>query len=208
MLSADVRHDYVQTLIRHLDQADQGAMESIFKDLETQALDQLAKEGFQGSAAVLTRMIDLRYQGQSYELSLELAPEPVSDKTLAALAGDFHQEHRRTYGYAREGEGLEMVNLRLVALGKLPAAREDAVLAPMRGTPQPIGRREVVFERRKHDTAVYNRDTLGAGALVQGPAVVEQLDSTIVIPPGYQGLVEPLGNMIIQAGSGLKGGPK
>ena len=208
MLSADVRHDYVQTLIRPLDQADRDVMESIFQEMESQALSQLAKEGFQGEAAILTRMVDLRYQGQSYELSLELALEPVSDKTLAALSRGFHREHSRAYGYAREGEGLEMVNLRLVGLGKLPAAHGDAALGRSDREPEPINRRPVVFGGRKHDTAVYDRSVLGSGALVQGPAVVEQLDSTIIVPPGYQGVVEPLGNMIIQAGNGLKGGPK
>ena len=208
MLSADVRHDYVQTLIRPLDRVDLETMESIYRDMETQARNQLAKEGFEGEAVALTRLADMRYQGQSYELSLELEPDPVSGETLAALTRDFHGEHSRTYGYSREGEGLEMVNLRLVGLGLLPAADSTGAAVPSGGPPTPISRRQVVFGGQKRETPIYGRSTLGREALIQGPAVVEQLDSTVVIPPGYEAYIESGGNMIITEKNGPEGSRK
>ena len=202
MLSADVRHDYVQTLIRPLDQADEQEMESIFRKMEAQAREQLAKEGFEGEAVDLIRLVDLRYQGQSYELSLELDPAPVAARTLASLTAAFHREHHRTYGHSREGEGLEMVNLRLTAWGRLPATETTPAPFSPEGPPRPVGRRKVFFGGQSRDTPVYDRVSLGREALVRGPAVVEQLDSTIVIPPGYEGRIEPWGNMIIREGGG------
>ena len=139
MLSADVRHDYVQTLIGPLDGADRSRLEEIYSGMESQARGQLAKEGFSGPAVALTRLADLRYQGQSYELSLELSPGPVSETALADLTEDFHREHARAYGHARQGEPLELVNLRLVGLGLLPSLKEAGAGADSgQAEPRPI----------------------------------------------------------------------
>jgi len=198
MLSADVRHDYVQTFIRVADQVEVSRLEAIYAEMEAQAAVQLDREGFSGPAAELSRLADMRYVGQSYELSIPLPGGRIDGRVIASLAEQFHQSHERAYGYARNGEAVEFVNLRLVALGKLPQSELAGEWPRGQGEPEPVGRRPVVFDGRALDTAVYQRSRLSQGQPLPGPAVVEQLDSTIVIPPDYRALIEPRGNMIIE----------
>jgi len=200
MLSADVRHDYVQTLISTLDQVEPAKLEAIYTDLEDQARRQLDREGFSGSSVSLLRSADMRYPGQSYELNLPFPGGPIRDGTAAELTAKFHLSHSQAYGYAREGEPVELVNLRLVGLGLLPSTEIGWRAAGGRAEPEPMTRRQVRFGRQEHPTPIYLRDDLPPGRPIPGPAVIEQLDSTLVIPPGFTAVAEPLGNIIIESG--------
>jgi N-methylhydantoinase A len=198
MLSADVRHDYVQTFIAVSDAVAADRVEAVYRDLEAQGISQLAREGFSDPKVALTRLADLRYLGQSYELSVPVPTGGIDAGSIAALVEDFHNSHRRSYGYTRPGEPVEFVNLRLVALGKLPVSDISGRWPAGDGEPEPIGRRPVCFEGEPMETPVFKREGLFRDRPVRGPAVVEQLDSTVVIPPGYSGRIETWGNMIIQ----------
>jgi len=198
MLSADVRHDYVQTHITTIDRADVGVMQSIFESLEREGETQLRQEGFEGAAIQLERYADIRYARQAYELRVAVAGGDLSRERLDATAESFHLEHERTYGHARRDEQVEFVNLRVVAWGRLPEASLDAGMGAEGASPEPISRREVVFsDGESRDTPVYERDTLPAGKTVGGPAVFEQLDSTILVFPGYDAVADPYGNLLI-----------
>jgi N-methylhydantoinase A len=142
----------------------------------------------------------MRYPGQSYELSIPAPAGPITAAVIAALTSDFHRSHDQAYGYMRKGEKVEVVNLRLVALGKLPRA-EIAGNRPSQGTPdQPRDHRPVLFEGRFHRTPIYQRDHLLQGRPLSGPVVIEQLDSTTVVPPGCRATVESDGNIVIDLG--------
>ena len=121
MLSADVRHDYVQTKIAVADHLDLKELHTRFRDMESHAVRQLAAEGFQGAMVESFRRLDMRYLGQSYELSIQAPAGSMTAATIATLINDFHRSHEQAYGYARKDEKVEVVNLRLVAFGKLPA---------------------------------------------------------------------------------------
>lgn len=198
MLSADVRHDYVQTQIAVSDELDLDRMNATYTDMETQAARQLEKEGFQGDRIALTRLADMRYQGQSYELSVPVPPGWMSAEVVSALVVDFHLSHERAYGYRRADGKVEFVNLRLVAFGKLPPMEIGREHFASEGVPAPPAYRKVFFDGRAHDTPVYRREKLLPGMPMSGPAAIEQLDSTTVVPPGYRATVEPWGNIIIE----------
>ena len=198
MLSADVRHDYVQTQISVSDNLDLERMNATYLDMETHATCQLEKEGFQGERVKLLRLTDMRYQGQSYELSVPISCGRVTTETVSKLTTDFHRSHERAYGYKRIEEKVEFVNLRLVALGKLPQTEIDQEL-PTEGTlPKPHGYRNVFFGGQSYNTPVYRRENLLRGMQIPGPTVIEQLDSTTIVPPSNQATIEHGGNLIIE----------
>jgi len=198
MLSADVRHDYVQTHITTIDRADAGAMQSIFESLEREGGTQLRQEGFEGDSIQLERYADIRYARQAYELQVTMAGGRLFRDRLHEAAEAFHREHERTYGHARRDEQVEFVNLRVVAWGRLPEASLDAGAAAESAFPDPTSSRDVVFSDGKPwDTPVYQREALPAARVVEGPAVFEQLDSTILVFPGYEAVADPYGNLLI-----------
>jgi N-methylhydantoinase A len=198
MLSADVRHDYVQTLIINSKQTAGNRLDTIYHDLEVQGQAQLAREGFEGEAVSLSRLADMRYAGQSYELSLPVPDGKISTKVLDSLFKRFHQTHQQSYGYSRKGELIEFVNFRVVAQGKLPRSRLAENRPAGQKQPNPSDTRTVWFQGQGVETPIYERSHVVKDQVISGPAIVEQLDSTIVIPPGFQGAVEALGNIIIE----------
>ena len=201
MLSADVRHDYVKTHITRADRADCRQVGAFFKDLEHRARTQLAREGFGPGRQVLQRQADLRYLRQAYEITVPCASDDVDAPALAQLIDDFHRHHTRAYGYARPAEPVELVNLRLVALGKLPGL-ELAARKPSGVRVEPVSRRPVYFDGRPQDTPVYNRERLAPGQRLTGPAVVEQLDATVLVPPGFSARSDPYGNLVMDLQEG------
>ncbi|HIJ55281.1 MAG TPA: hydantoinase/oxoprolinase family protein, partial [Deltaproteobacteria bacterium] len=200
MLSADVRHDYVRTHITETGHADVDHLESLFRDMESNGSAQLGREGFSGASSVLLRYADMRYHRQAYELSIPLIKGRLSREGIENLVRHFHQSHQAAYGYTREKEPVEFVNLRVVALGKLPAISTSDDRPKGKKPPVPINSRRVVFNGQPVETKVYQRDSLLHEQLIQGPAVVEQLDSTIVVPPRYRAETDRYGNLMIQKG--------
>lgn len=197
MLSADVRHDYVKTLIITSDRVDGNQLNSIYHDLEDQGKTQLAREGFSGDLVILSRLADMRYAGQSYELSLPVPIGKITTAVLNSLFKQFHQAHNQSYGYFREGALIEFVNLRLVAQGKLPGSRLIENWSGNQKPSRPSGTRTVWFQGKGIESPIHERSGLISGQVINGPAIIEQLDSTIVIPPKFQGVVGDMGNLII-----------
>jgi N-methylhydantoinase A len=198
MLSADVRHDYVQTHIAVSREAEARRVQSIFEDMEGQGTEQLGREGFSGTSVELVRSADMRYTRQSYELPVPVKPGALTQSDLARITEAFHRLHEKAYGYARHSEAVEFVNLRVVALGRLPEFRARKGAARPRRAPEPIGTREVYFAGEPLQTPVYVREKLPERAEIPGPAIVEQMDSTIVILPDYRAEADGYGNLLIR----------
>jgi N-methylhydantoinase A len=198
MLAADVRHDYVQTLITNSNQIAGDRLDAIYHDLEVQGQAQLAREGFEGEAVCLDRLADMRYAGQSYELSLPMPDGKISTSALDSLFKRFHRAHQHSYGYCREGELIEFVNFRVVAKGKLPRSRLTDNCPASQKPSRHVDSRTVWFQGQGVETLIYERSHLVKDQVINGPAIVEQLDSTIVIPPGFQAAIEASGNIIIE----------
>jgi N-methylhydantoinase A len=197
MLSADVRHDYVRTHIAVCRSADADRVQSTFEEMESQGSAQLDREGFACQAVELIRSADMRYGRQSYELSVPVKGGVLTRSDLAAIEESFHGLHESAYGYARRGEAVEFVNLRVEALGKLPEFRAIQRRGRAGKTPEAIDVREVYFGGRTFRTPVYPRHALPEGAAILGPAIVEQMDATIVVPPDYRAVADRTGNLLI-----------
>ena len=184
---SDVRRDHVHPFLAALDAADPAEVEAAFAALERRAGEQLAGD----PRRTVTRSADTRYQGQSFELT-------VGAEDLPGLAGRFHAEHERRYGYRMDDEPVELVNLRLVATvpGDKPQLRE----APPRRE-VPCGRRRASFDGDWGEVDVVHRADLGAGSAVHGPAVVEFAESTLLVRPGWRGTVDQAGALVLERAS-------
>lgn len=181
LLAADEKHDAVRTHRTGLSAADSDAIEGIYADLEAEVRADAAGD------PDIERAADLRYAGQSFELTVSVGafdPETVEER--------FHAAHERTYGY-RMDEAVELVNLRASAT----VPRETPRLAHEGAGDAAIGTREAYFPNVGHrETTVYDRERLASGERVEGPAVLEQAESTTVVPPGWAGGIDANGTLV------------
>jgi N-methylhydantoinase A len=193
-LLVDMQHDFSQSYMADAFEADSADIEAQFAKLEKEALDRLAHEGVAPQDIVLQRSIDMMYRGQWRSLAVS-APRPIV--AIADLVESFHAEHKREYNFRRDNAPISVFRLNLKAVGVVPKA-EFAAHAPTGALPQPVDRRRVWFEGSALDTPVYRRDDLPCGFSFQGPAILEQVDATTVVPPGASAEVDKYLNIIIR----------
>lgn len=197
-LLVDMQHDFSESYIVGAASADPTAIESAFERLEKEALERLVHEGVAPADIMLQRTIDMMYLGQWRSLSVP-APRPIV--AISGLVEDFHRLHEREYNFRRDEAPVSLFRLNLKAIGVVPKA-ELAIHEPTGKTPQPIARRPVWFDgAQSPDTPVYDRPDLPAGFRFAGPAIVEQFDSTVVVPPGTTAEVDKFLNIIIHVES-------
>lgn len=203
LLVTDLKHNYSATLIRRVDGLDTRALEETFQYLEQEGRAALIRESIAEADMSFVRQIEMRYVGQSYELTLPLPNNgELSAAEIAQLLEQFHREHERAYGHSAPGEPTEIVNLRLTALSRIkkPELRELAKQKNPDEIKQAIkAHRQVFFAESGGyvDCPIYDRYKLGASAIVPGPAIVEEFDSTTVIHPGFQARVDKFGNLLL-----------
>jgi len=214
MVLADVVKDYSQTVMLRAEQAEVNTLVRLFAPLYERALADLLVEGFTDDRITLLPALDMRYVGQSFELTVSLTndggqtPHGLS-RSLDAdskLTTRFHTAHRQRFSYASEDEPVEIVNLRLKAIGQ--TAKPLFSSQPL-GRPDPraarVGYKQVHFEDRNSaqatrqlTAALYQRERLVPGHVVVGPAILFQLDTTTVLPPGWVASVDGLSNLILE----------
>jgi N-methylhydantoinase A len=201
LLTADLFHDLSRALITRVDEIDAEQVEAQFEEMETEGRETLSKEGVAPGEMRLQRQMDLRYYGQSYEITVEY-PEETPENRVSRAVEAFHGRHGEIYGFSDESEPVELVNLRLRAVGliKKPGLRE---IPQGSGQPFPVAVRSVYFEGSDAwvETSIFERSDLGAGSVFQGPAILEQYDSTTVVYPGWNGELDRFGVLILRRGA-------
>jgi len=202
LLCTDVVHDYIRSELRPLDEISAEHAEAIFRALEAKAREELAAEGLDSSRAHFTRELDLRYAGQGYELrtSLDgLFAGALTAASLTAARARFDERHAQIHGHAAKERPVEVVSYRVrltVEVPKYQPRDERSAASPRR--PEPKGRRTLHVDGKKFEAALYERDRLDVGAVISGPAIIEQFDATTVIPVGWSGEVDRRRNLALQ----------
>ncbi|MBI4320591.1 MAG: hydantoinase/oxoprolinase family protein [Chloroflexi bacterium] len=210
---SDIVHDYVQSYVVELRQADLERVTEIVNTLKEKGRQDFGVEGVPPDRQRLIPTADLRYVGQESVLNVALADEsftrsvgervkdePASRAWVEDTVARFHRQHETVYGFKAEGESVELVNLRLSAVGQLrPLAISAGAEQETSGSPTPQGRRVVLFGRglEARETPIYRRESLRSGSILEGPAIVEEAHATTVIPPGFVCTVDRYGNLII-----------
>lgn len=198
MLTADVRHDYVQTKVKPLATITVEEIEEIFSHMMEEAYQNLRKDGFTEENLEFRPFVDLRYSKQAYELTIPVNDRKITSSTLDKLTANFHSTHHKTYGYHREGhDEVELVNVRLISTGLLPRLKLSRGKVEERKVCRSSIKREVYFSGGFQTTSIFQRNELENGHVVEGPAVIEQLDTTTLILPGQKGIIDEFSNIII-----------
>ena len=196
LLGTEVRNDYARTSLQKPPDYDLTGVRSVYAELEAEARKWLAAEGVASAGQRLTRLADLRYRHQGFELTV---PWPESDLSVDALIARFHARHRQLYTYALNDAPVEIVTLRVAAAGRVRRFTVPS-LPRRRAARPPQTRRRVYFSGAGWKACpCIDREALGVGAVVAGPAIVEQLDATTVVPPGLRATVDRVGNLVIRA---------
>jgi N-methylhydantoinase A len=195
ILRAHVVHDYSRTVRMNVVSVAETRrkLASEFVRLETRGRSVLRGEGFTGAKIRGERLLDMRYVGQAYELTV-----PESGDFLAA----FHKAHERRYGYADALRAVEIVNVRARLIGVTDQPQLDRPRAASRSSETPIVEtRRALFGGRAFQTSVYDRARLTTGQKVSGPAIISEYSATTVVPPGWRGTVDSWGNLVLTQGS-------
>ena len=196
LLTVDSQHDYSQSYIVEFGAVDVDEVERLYRELEARAHERLEAEGFDPSKRVLRREIDVRYVGQVRWLTLPVGGR-FDDEELSTIAKAFHELYEREYKYAVPDLPIETRSLRVAAAGMStkPDLGFDEVLEP--GDPV-VATAPVRWRGSAVDTPFYRRPRLPVGFTADGPAIVEQYDSTTIVPPGMSFSVDHIGNLRIR----------
>jgi N-methylhydantoinase A len=179
---SDVRRDYVRPYLEGLAHVEAEDVERSFRGMERDAAEDL-----EGSEH--TRRADLRYVGQSFELTVE------AEGAFEKLEERFHASHEQRYGYRMDDEAVELVNLRLIAT--VPVDKPELAEPPPEGEPE-SGRRVATFGGEWTEVPVLDRGRMGEGSEVEGPAIVEFRESTCVVKPGWRGAIDNVGTLVLE----------
>jgi N-methylhydantoinase A len=200
LLTADLFQDYSRPLVSKIDDVDSSGINAAFEEMEEEGRVALLSEGVESGDISLHRRIDLRYLGQSYELTIDANVAP-GDELISSVASRYHKRHEEIYGYSAPDETVEVVNIRLRAIGLMakPCFAERAGPHDYEGS---VDKRLVYFEDDNSwvETPVYSRSSIGEGFSREGPAVIEQYDSTTVVYPGWNIRVDRFGVLHLRRG--------
>jgi N-methylhydantoinase A len=195
-LSADIVNDAVRTVRARLDALPPTLREQ-FDSLRAELADWLDRHGAGSGPPTFRHAADMRYVGQSYEIEVPVEPAWLGPDGGGLLLGAFHRAHERAYGHADREAPAEIVNLRV----QLRAGRPRVPLAeipPGPAAPVPRATRRIWLDGRPTEARVFDRDALGRGARLAGPAIVEQPDTTVLVPGGHVGEVDRFGNLLLR----------
>jgi N-methylhydantoinase A/oxoprolinase/acetone carboxylase beta subunit len=204
LLATDMVYEYGSTVYQRLSKLDAAALRQAFEELEEQARAQLEEDGVPPDRMVIQRVADCRYLGQGYELRVDVDSGAIDDAWVEKVRGNFHDIHEREYSRRFEDSDVEIPNVRVRGIGLMPPLTTPEI-AQGGESPEAALRyeREAWFRVRGElvqvPTRYYERSALQTGNRLEGPAIVNQYDSTTVVPPGLTASVDRFGNIVVEA---------
>src|SRR5881396_1949120 len=200
LLAAEVKFDVARTYVRRFDALDPAAVAEMYADMAAQALD-VVRQSAVTSDLMVARSADARYVGQGYELTVPVPSGELDVAALGRVRAAFDEIYAARYGYANPDEPVEVVTWKLSAAGGSPHIALAKAAAGAADARRKATRRAYFPEARGYtDTPVYDRYALAAGTSLTGPAIVEERESTTVLPPGLTAAVDEYANLIAETG--------
>lgn len=197
LLNSDLVGDFVQATVAPFDGTALEIINALLSNLMTQTDAWFALERVVPQDQRLCWAVDLRYKGQNFELSIPFSGASFDTALSATVLDSFHSAHERAYGFSQPNEPVELVSMRVKLIGVLE--KPQLPLLPAADPGKPVGRRRVAFAREAwHDTVVYRRADLAPHQVLIGPAIIEQMDTTVLLYPSDQCDVDTWGNLIIE----------
>ena len=200
LLAAEFKNDYARTFLQQAPGYDLDGIELVYSELEAEGRAWLNEEGVPRRVHAMSRSADLRYAHQGSEVTVPLSGKQATGESMDALIQEFHAQHQQLYGFSLD-QPVEIVTLRVTVsgdVGSVALPRWDGV--SYSAEKAILDRRQVYFDQGNGFVLcnIYSRDQLSLGASISGPAILEGMDSTVVINPGWTSLVDDCGNCIIR----------
>ena len=193
---ADFTHDYSVSILKPAASIDLARLEAAYDELRRRADADFDTEGVPRERRRYQRSADIRYVGQTSEINIRSAADDSGARfDLAAHLAEFHRQHEMVYTYSVPEEPTEIVNVRLRAIGVVDKPKQRT--ARVSGAAKPTGRRQLWFTEEV-GAAVYDRKALPAGTVIKGPAVIQELSSATIVPPGAKATVDPQENILLE----------
>ena len=200
LLVAELKNDYARTSLQTPPDYDPEGMERVYGEMESEGTAWLREEGVPEIQHVFNRWADLRYTHQGSEVTVSFDGSQVTDETIGGAIQEFHNHHEQLYGFALD-QPVEIVTLRVSASGDVGSVdmpeRPGGLVAPEQAI---ASRRQVFFDESGGFVPcnIYDRDRLAPGSSINGPAILEGMDSTVLINPGWTGQIDKYGNCIME----------
>ncbi|MEM3019564.1 MAG: hydantoinase/oxoprolinase family protein, partial [Candidatus Bathyarchaeia archaeon] len=204
MVETDLRHDFMRTFKGVLsDELNIDTLNKSFEELQSKGIDVLSKEGISKENVLFIRSADMRYLGQHHEVNVEIPSHSLKLEDIPRIADSFHKKHESLYAYSDPRLSIEILNVRVSVIGLMPRvsipkeALKDSDPSKALKT-----EREVIFEEKEGyvKALVYDGDRLKPGNLINGPSVIEESTTTIVVPPGYRAKIDQYLNVVMELG--------
>lgn len=195
LLLADFRHDFVSAIMRDTEAMDIYEIHRTFGSLRQQLRKLIRKEDLDREQLMIDESLDIRYKGQSFEIQVPW------DYDLDECIEDFHKRHHKKYGFSSPEESVEIVNARMTMtrMTDKPEFLEHDFFSHEPEKYSVKGTRKVYFDSHHWmETTIFNRDKLNCGNLIEGPAVIEQYDTTIIVPPEFEARVDGYLNILLE----------
>jgi len=196
-MTADLKSDYVKTIHRKLSSISGKLLAAECAELSTRARRWLGEEAPTASASTIVHSADLRYVGQAFQIEVPIDPAWLEAVDTERLRAAFHDLHERLYAHADRAADVELIDLRATITAATPKPELKTVPAG-HGPATAHGRRSIHYRKQRYDAAVYGRRELLAGQYVDGPAIIEQEDTTTLVPARFRASVDAFGNLVIE----------
>lgn len=205
----DIRHDLESTFYGNADEVDLDALNRAYEDLEAQVNELLERDGIAPGEAELERSALMRYVGQSYDVAASVPAGKLDTEKVAAAKKSFNEAHQREYGVSSDTFDIAFVTLRITGIGHAAGESTDAAAQAIRAdaaerehsngnaTPSLKGTRQAYFGGQSYEVDIHDVSRLVSHQTIQGPALIEQADGIIVLPPGSKGSVDEYENVLI-----------
>jgi N-methylhydantoinase A len=200
MLVADVEHHFVQTFFKTFAELDITELSALLNSLWEQGRTQLRAEGFDDSRHEILTQLDMKYEGQVSDLTVPYPGNEVNQQAVNAVIKAFDEEHERSFGYNSPDTGYQLVNVRVIARGLPETPRmPERLELPVSSNGSDASQRDVYFgpNRGWANAPIIDRQSL-SGEKTEGPLIVEEYDSTTVVPPGWNATTDQWSNIILQ----------
>jgi len=196
-MMADLKSDYVKTIHRKLSTISGKLLVAECAELSARAKRWLGEEAPAVAASAIAHSAELRYVGQAFQIEVPIDPAWLEETGTERLRAAFHDRHERLYAHADRAADVELIDLRATITGATPKPELKAV-PTAHGPATPAARRPIHYRKQRYDAAVYGRRDLMAGQHLDGPAIVEQEDTTTLVPAGFRAAVDAFGNLVIE----------
>ncbi|MEZ5912497.1 MAG: hydantoinase/oxoprolinase family protein [Paracoccaceae bacterium] len=197
---SDVKYNYMATAPLRLDSdAAYARIDSLFNEIEAQGIAHLKADGFARKDIDIRRSLDMRYVGQVHECTVEIGTFKVDGKSVGRIVEAFHKRHEQLYTYSERHSTVEVVNIESTVYGRVDKPKRTVLAKGSPAAKAIKGHREAVFsaDGKRVKTPVYDGGLLGVGAKIAGPAIIEEVTTTIVIEPGWKAALDESGSYLI-----------